>query len=86
MNILAILATIGGIFMSMGYYPQAIKTLKRKSVKDISLATSLMFFPGIILWLLYGLSIKNLPLIISNIIAGAGCGFVLVVYYLYRKK
>lgn len=48
-NIIAILATIAGVIMSLGYYPQAIKIIKRKSARDVSPTTYLMFFPGIVI-------------------------------------
>ena len=65
-NIIAILATIAGIIMSLGYYPQAIKIIKKKSAKDVSPTTYLMFLPGIVIWLIYGISLNDLPLIIAN--------------------
>ncbi len=84
-NILAVLATIAGVIMSLGYYPQAIKILKRKSAKDVSPITYLMFFPGVVIWLLYGISLKNIPLIVANIVAVIGCGFVLFAYYIHKN-
>jgi len=85
MNILAILAIIAGVIMSFGYYPQAFKIIKRKSAKDISLLTYSMFLLGIIIWLLYGISLKDTPLIVSNILALIGCCFVLTAYLIYKK-
>jgi len=86
MNLLAVLATIAGVIMSLGYYPQAFKIIKNKSAKDISLLTYSMFFCGIVIWLLYGISLKDVPLIISNILALIGCCAVLIPYFIYRKK
>jgi MtN3 and saliva related transmembrane protein len=85
-NIIAILATIAGIVMSLGYYPQAFKIIKRKSAKDVSPTTYLMFFPGIVIWLIYGISLKDFPLIIANIVALIGCAFVLIAYSIFKKK
>ncbi len=83
-NIIAILATIAGIIMSFGYYPQAIKIIKKKSAKDVSPTTYLMFLPGIAIWLIYGISLNDFPLIIANSVALIGCIFVLVSYFLYK--
>ena len=52
--------------MSFGYFMQTYKIFKRKSAKDVSLGTYLFFTVGIIIWLVYGLSIANYPIIISN--------------------
>ena len=84
-NLLAILATIAGVVMSLGYYPQAIKIITKRSAKDVSPTTYLMFFPGIIIWLLYGISLKDIPLIVANTVALIGCAFVLIAYSIYRK-
>ena len=83
-NIIAILATIAGIIMSLGYYPQTIKIIKKKSAKDVSPTTYLMFLPGIVIWLIYGISLNDLPLIIANSVALIGCLFVLVSYFSYH--
>jgi len=85
MDILSILTTIFGIAMSFGYYPQAYKIFKRKSVKDISLFTFSIFFIGIVVWLIYGLNKIDWPIIISNATALIGCGLVLGLYLVYKK-
>ncbi len=86
MNVLAVLTTIAGVIMSFGYYPQAFKIIKNKSVKNVSLSTYLMFFPGVVIWLLYGISLKDIPLIVANSLAVIGCFLVLLAYFIYRKK
>ncbi len=83
--IMGYLATIFGVFMSLGYFPQTIKMIKRKSSADVSILTYLIFAPGTIAWLLYGLSINNTPLIISNIIAAVGAFSVVITYFTYKK-
>ena len=84
-DILAILATVLGSLMSLGYFPQTYKIIKRKSSADVSVSTYLIFTPGIIVWLLYGISLNNLPLIISNIIALIGAVSVIIAYFHYKK-
>lgn len=84
-NLIAVLATIAGVIMSLGYYPQAIKIIKRRSAKDVSPTTYMMFLPGIAIWLIYGISLKDFPLIIANSVALIGCVFVLISYFIYKK-
>ena len=83
---LAIIATVMGTIMSMAYFPQIHKIWKRKSVDDISLAMFAIFFPGIIVWLLYGISINNFPLIIANAVGAVGAGTVIALYFRYKKR
>ena len=83
---LTILATVAGVLMALANYPQAIKIIKRKSSKDVSLLTfSIMLF-GTIVWFIYGISIGNLPVIISYGIGLTGSSFVILAYFIYRGR
>jgi MtN3 and saliva related transmembrane protein len=84
MTFLAILTIIFGIGMSFGYFTQTAKIIKRKSVKDVSLNTYLIFGSGIIVWLIYGISIMDLPIILSNTIAIIGDLSVITSYLIFR--
>ena len=86
MNTLAILTTLFGIAMSFGYFTQTYKIIRTKSVKGVSLATYIFFLIGIAMWLIYGLTIKDLPVIISNIVFLIGAIAVIIVYLVYRKR
>lgn len=70
--------------MSFGYFSQTYKIFKRKSAKDVSLVTYLFFTVGIVIWLIYGLSIKNYPIIISNLVFLIGAASVLVAYFMNK--
>lgn len=65
---------------------QAIKSVKNKSVKDVSPWTFLFIVIIGILWLVYGLTIQNLPLIIGNSIKLFTALSVVVIYFRYRSK
>jgi MtN3 and saliva related transmembrane protein len=84
-NTLALLATIFGSAMSLAYFPQVYKMYKRKSSGDISVITFSVFLVGMIVWLLYGIALNNMPLIIANVIGFVGAACVLTVYYHYKK-
>jgi len=84
-DLLSIITTIFGVAMSFAYFPQFIKILKRKSVKDISLLPYLIFFPGLVVWLIYGINKNDFPIIISNIFGLVGCALVLIAYFIYKE-
>lgn len=84
MNILAILTAIAGVIMCFGYFFQAHKIHKTKSSKDVSLATYLVFGAGIVIWLIYGISLHDYPIIVTNIVALIGVIVVLVLYRIHR--
>jgi MtN3 and saliva related transmembrane protein len=55
-------AAMGGISL----FPQVLKILKTKSTKDISREMILILAVSIFLWLVYGILLKNFPIIIAN--------------------
>lgn len=65
---------------------QTIKSLKRRSVEDLSIWTFLSITIIGILWLVYGFTIHSLPLIIGNSIKLFTAASVVVLYVIYRKK
>lgn len=51
---------------TIAFLPQVIHTIRSKNVKGISLNMYLILELGLILWLMYGLHIKDLPIIAAN--------------------
>ncbi len=72
--------------MSLGYYPQAYRIWKNKSAKDVSLITFTIFGLGTLTWLLYGLYLKDLPIIISFLMGVVGSWLVFALTILYRSR
>jgi MtN3 and saliva related transmembrane protein len=68
-----ILGLIAGAFTTVAFVPQVIRTWHSKSARDLSLAMVSLNATGVLLWLIYGIFSKSLPLIIANTIT-----FVLV--------
>lgn len=56
-----------GIFTAVSLLPQLIKMIKEKKANDISIATLLVLFIGIGLWIWYGFMKQDLPIITTNI-------------------
>ena len=84
-NILAAATTVVGVAMSLSYFVQIAKILKTKSAKDLSLIMFSVFCVGLTLWLLYGLAIKNVPLIIVNAVSVVGAYILLGLILKYGK-
>ena len=73
-------------FLTMfGFLPQVIKIYKTKSVSDISIITLIQFFAGILLWLIYGILIKNGAIILANGVTLAILIAGMALYFKYRK-
>jgi MtN3 and saliva related transmembrane protein len=85
-DIIILLATITGIIMSIAWWPQVIKIFRRKSVEDLSIITYSVFFPSMVIWVVYGFYTQQAPVIITNVIGGTGCGFILLGFVLFKKR
>ncbi|MDD5133011.1 MAG: SemiSWEET family transporter [Candidatus Nanoarchaeia archaeon] len=85
MSVLSTLATISGSLMALANFPQVYKIYKRKSAKDISAITYSVYILGALIWLLYGLEIKSVPVLISNIIGIIASILILTGWFLYGR-
>ena len=55
-----------GCISSITFLPQVIKTWKTKSAADISLLMFTFATISVIMWLVYGIILKNIPIIFTN--------------------
>lgn len=58
---------LAGTLTTISFFPQMLKTWKTRSTKDISLEMFLLFCSGLLLWIIYGLFMKDIPVIMTNI-------------------
>ena len=77
-----LIGLLAGALTSTAFLPQVIKTWKSKSAKDLSLGMFLVFFIGVILWLTYGIIIKDIPMIFANALTLTLSGIIL--YFKFR--
>ncbi|MBT7902757.1 hypothetical protein HN587_02765 [Candidatus Woesearchaeota archaeon] len=84
LTIFSVLVTILGVAMSIGHLIQAHKIYKRKSANDISIITYSTFTIGSYVWLIYGILLKELPIILSFVIAVVGTTAVMVLIFKYK--
>ena len=69
-----------GIITTLAFLPQAIRIIRTRQTRDISLLWALAMNIGIVLWLLYGIAKNDLPMIGANSIT-----LVLLMIILYCK-
>lgn len=67
MNIITAIGLMAGFCTTIAFLPQAIKTWKTKSARDLSLGMYTIFLTGVLLWLTYGFLISDLPIILTNL-------------------
>ncbi|HXE06563.1 MAG TPA: SemiSWEET transporter [Acidobacteriaceae bacterium] len=51
---------------TVAFIPQLVRVVRRRSAKDVSLPTFLLFSIGVFMWLIYGIDIGSRPVIASN--------------------
>ncbi len=66
MNNIQILGLAAGMLTTIAFLPQVIKTWKSRSAKDLSLGMFSLFCAGVVLWLTYGILVRDIPVIAAN--------------------
>ena len=57
---------VAAFLTTAAFVPQLMRVLKLRSAREISLPTFSMFSAGVLLWLVYGISLGSMPMIASN--------------------
>ena len=86
MSFLSILAGAFGVINGLANIPQIIKIYRTKSAEDLSFITYGTLFVGTLVWILYGLEIRNAPILILNGIASVLFIIILIGLYLYGRE
>ncbi len=77
-----VLGLVAAILTTLSFIPQVYRCYKTKSAGDISLFMYLLFSLGVLLWLIYGIRISNMPILVANIFTLTFT--VIILYYKIR--
>ena len=69
MSLVTLIGLTAAVCTTASFLPQVIKTLETKRTKDISLVMYAILVVGVSLWLVYGIMIKDLPIILANTVS-----------------
>jgi MtN3 and saliva related transmembrane protein len=86
MNHVQILGLIAGSLTTAAFLPQVIKTWKSKSAKDLSLGMFSLFCLGVALWLIYGIIVRDIPVIAANLVTLMLAATLLVFKLRFRNQ
>ncbi len=78
------LGLVAGVLTTIAYLPQLIKTWQSKSAQDLSWSMLIILCIGIILWLVYGVSVHDVPIIAANIVTLLLASVILVLKIRYK--
>jgi MtN3 and saliva related transmembrane protein len=78
MDYLLLLGLLAASLTTVAFVPQLIKVINTRSTHDISLAMYIVVCTGVLLWLIYGLILKDTPLIVANSVTFVLAGTILI--------
>ena len=84
MELSTIIGLVAGFLTTASGIPQLYKTFTTKKAEDLSYWMVILVFVGIFLWLIYGVMVKDLPVILANAISLIIYGFILVLKFKYK--
>ncbi len=76
---------LAGLLTTTAFIPQVWKIYRTKSGNDISARMISLFSVGLVLWLIYGILLRSLPLIISNVFTLALALTIIALKIRYRE-
>ncbi len=65
---------------TVSFIPQAVKVYRTKHTKDISLVMFFLMNAGLLLWLVYGITLNSYPIILANALT-----LIFAIYILVKK-
>jgi MtN3 and saliva related transmembrane protein len=68
MNGVEVLGLAAGSCTTIAFLPQVVKTWKSRTAKDLSLGMFSFFCFGVLLWLVYGIMMHDIPVIAANLL------------------
>jgi MtN3 and saliva related transmembrane protein len=81
MSYIDMLGMMAGLCTTFSFLPQVINIWRTGNTQGISKPMYIIFFIGVILWLVYGFFLGSLPMIIFNLITFLLVGSVLVLLF-----
>jgi MtN3 and saliva related transmembrane protein len=69
MDWIKVIGYIAAASTTLAFLPQAFQTIKTKDTKGISLGMYIVYTFGVLMWLLYGIFNKDLPILLANAVS-----------------
>lgn len=77
MDLTAVVGNVAAFLTTISFLPQAIKTIRSRNTRQLSLPMYLLFVTGVALWVCYGVFSNSTPIIIGNVITFILAGTIL---------
>ena len=83
MDWIIVMGYLAGACTTSAFLPQAIKIVKTKHTKDLSLGMYSILTTGLVLWIAYGLLHHDWPLVIANMVTLVLAGWIFILKLRY---
>ena len=84
MTLTTFIGLVAGLLTTIAFLPQVIKAWKTKATKDLSLPTFVLQCTAVVIWVIYGMFIKELPLILWNALTGVLVFIIIILKLRYK--
>lgn len=81
-----LIGTAAGLLSCITFLPQVIRTWRSRSVRDVSPLMFIIATISTLLWLVYGILIRNFPVIFTNSIVGSLSFIMLFLMFRFRNN
>ena len=85
MNIITAIGLVAGAITSAAGIPQVVRTYRTRHARDLSIWQPVLLVIGMLLWLIYGIFLRDLPLILANAFSIL-CYALLIFMKIYFKE
>lgn len=83
MDWVTVMGYIAGACTTSAFLPQAIKIVRTKHTKDLSLSMYSILTTGVALWSVYGLINHDWPLVMANLVTLVLAGWIFILKVRY---
>jgi MtN3 and saliva related transmembrane protein len=77
---------VAAVLTASAFVPQIVKSIKLRSVRDVSLLTIVQFLLGVFLWLAYGLYRRDIIIIAANAFTAVSLLILLFLHARYEGR
>ncbi len=79
------LGLLAGAITSAAAIPQVVKSYRSRHVRDISIWQPVLLDVGMVLWLIYGIMLRDIPLMVANTFSLVCYTLLIVMKFVYRE-
>ena len=78
--------SLAGSLTTLSFLPQVIRVYKLKTAHDLSYGYLGMFATGVFAWFIYGVLIRSVPVITTNLVTLALVAAIIVMKWYFERK